>query len=134
VHRARMKATPTPPGQAQAHGRARDAPWLKPCCVQCGLAASERKTATTKAQRSFSWLQSRGEPPSWPAKKHVRRRRFYAHRHYHMLKDGTIHQDLGSGEFSTSVRRKSREAVLVNQIAKLGFESHLDKPIAKAAC
>ena len=43
---------------------------------------------------------------------------------YHMLKDGTHHQDLGANHFdhrSTEIRAKR----LVAQIAKLGFEVQL---------
>jgi transposase len=50
---------------------------------------------------------------------------------YHMLKDGTFHEDLGAGYFD---RRSPETKVkrLARQIAKLGYEVTL-QPIAKAA-
>ena len=50
---------------------------------------------------------------------------------YHMLKDGTEHQDLGADPFdrrSTDAKAKR----LVAQLAKLGFDAQL-QPLAKAA-
>src|SRR4030081_4117705 len=50
---------------------------------------------------------------------------------YHMLKDGTVHQDLGSGHFDQRAPHIKVKR-LVNQITKLGFEVTL-QPIANAA-
>jgi hypothetical protein len=50
---------------------------------------------------------------------------------YHMLKDGTFHQDLGADHFdrrSTEVKAKR----LVAQLTKLGFQVEL-QPLAQAA-
>jgi len=50
---------------------------------------------------------------------------------YHMLKDGTLHQDLGADHFdrrSTEVKAKR----LVAQLTKLGFQVEL-QPLPKAA-
>ncbi len=50
---------------------------------------------------------------------------------YHMLNDGTVHQDLGAGHFD----RRSTDAKatrLVSQLTKLGFQVQL-QPLAEAA-
>ena len=50
---------------------------------------------------------------------------------YHMLKNGTAHQDLGADHFDRRpVEVKANK--LVGQLAKLGFEVEL-RPLAKAA-
>src|SRR5712672_685669 len=101
------------------------APWLKTMLVQCAWAAKRKKDSYYRAQ--FFRLQSKRGPQK--AICAVAASLLTAI--YHMLKDGTIHQDLGSGYFDQrppeiKVKR------LVNQIAKLGFEVTL-QPIAKAA-
>src|SRR6266581_4700209 len=119
------------PGQNESAGKRRaarlrkGAPWLKTILVQCAWAAKRKKDSYYKAQ--FFRLQSRRGPQK--AICAVAASLLTAI--YHMLKDGTIHQDLGSGYFDQrppeiKVKR------LVNQIAKLGFEVTL-QPIAKAA-
>src|SRR5467141_1461011 len=119
------------PGQNESAGKRKrtrlrkGAPWLKTMLVQCAWAAKRKKDSYYKAQ--FFRLQSRRGPQK--AICAVAASLLTAI--YHMLKDGTIHQDLGSGYFDQrppeiKVKR------LVNQIAKLGFEVTL-QPIAKAA-
>ena len=119
------------PGQNESAGKRKrtrlrkGAPWLKTMLVQCAWAAKRKKDSYYKAQ--FFRLQSRRGPQK--AICAVAASLLTAI--YHMLKDGTIHQDLGSGYFDhrppeIKVKR------LVNQIAKLGFEVTL-QPIAKAA-
>jgi hypothetical protein len=50
---------------------------------------------------------------------------------YHMLKDGTAHQDLGSNHFEErSVEARAKR--LVGQLSKLGFQVQL-QPLATAA-
>jgi hypothetical protein len=50
---------------------------------------------------------------------------------YHMLKDGTTHQDLGGNHFEErSVEVRTRR--LVGQLSKLGFQVQL-QPLATAA-
>jgi transposase len=47
---------------------------------------------------------------------------------YHMLKDGTKHQDLGANHFDSRFKAKR----LVTQLKKLGFQVQL-QPLAEAA-
>src|SRR6266478_497487 len=119
------------PGQNESAGKVKStrlrkgAPWLKTMLVQCAWAAKRKKDSYYKAQ--FFRLQSR----RGPQKAICAVAASILTAIYHMLKDGTIHQDLGSGYFDQrppeiKVKR------LVNQIAKLGFEVTL-QPIAKGA-
>jgi transposase len=101
------------------------APWLKTMLVQCAWAAKRKKDSYYKAQ--FFRLQSKRGPQK--AICAVAASILVAI--YHMLKDGTLHKDLGAQYFDqrgpdAKIKR------LVGQIAKLGFAATL-QPIAKAA-
>ena len=93
--------------------------------VQCAWAAKRKKDSYYKAQ--FFRLQSKRGPQK--AICAVAASLLTAI--YHMLKHGTLHQDLGSSYFDhrTPDLKVKR---LVNQITKFGFEVTL-QPIAKAA-
>lgn len=119
------------PGQNESAGKRRSsrlrkgAPWLKTMLVQCAWPASRKKDGYYKAQ--FQRLRSRRGPKK--AICAVAASMLTAI--YHMLKDGTHYQDLGADHFdrrSTEVKAKR----LVDQLAKLGFQVHL-QPIAEAA-
>ena len=101
------------------------APWLKTMMVQCAWAAKRKKDSYYKAQ--FFRLQAKRGPQK--AICAVAASLLTAI--YHMLKDGTCHQDLGASYFD---RRAPHIKVkrLVSQITKLGFEVTL-QPVAKAA-
>jgi transposase len=119
------------PGQNESAGKRKrtrlrkGAPWLKTTMVQCAWAAKRKKDSYYKAQ--FFRLQSRRGPQK--AICAVAASLLTAI--YHMLKDGTLHQDLGSGYFDKRTPDLKVKR-LVNQITKLGFEVTL-QPIAKAA-
>lgn len=119
------------PGQNESAGKRKSsrlrkgAPWLKTMLVQCAWAASRKKDSYYKAQ--FNRLRSRRGPKK--AICAVAASMLTAI--YHMLKDGTFHQDLGADHFdrrSTEVKAKR----LVAQLAKLGFQVQL-QPLAEAA-
>ena len=124
----------SPTGQARglkAHGKRKSsrlrkgAPWLKTMLVQCAWAASRKKDSYYKAQ--FNRLRSRRGPKK--AICAVAASMLTAI--YHMLKDGTFHQDLGADHFdrrSTEVKAKR----LVAQLTKLGFQVEL-QPLPQAA-
>jgi transposase len=101
------------------------APWLKTMLVQCAWAAKRQKDSYYKAQ--FYRLQSK----RGPQKAICAVAASILTAIYHMLKDGTTHQDLGAGYFDQRTPQ-SRVKRLVSQIAKLGFEVTL-QPIANAA-
>ncbi|PPQ27464.1 IS110 family RNA-guided transposase [Rhodopila globiformis] len=119
------------PGQNESAGKRRSAklrkgaPWLKVILVQCARAASRTKGKYYKAQ--FWRLCARhGKKKAACA---VAASMLTAI--YHMLKDGTEHQDLGAEYFD---RRppEAKAKKLVGQLAKLGFAVEL-RPIAEAA-
>ena len=119
------------PGQNESAGKRKSsrlrkgAPWLKTMLVQCAWAASRRKDSYYKAQ--FNRLRSKRGPKK--AICAVAASMLTAI--YHMLKDGTLHQDLGADHFdrrSTEVKAKR----LVAQLTKLGFQVEL-QPLPKAA-
>jgi len=119
------------PGQNQSAGKRKSsrlrkgAAWLKTMLVQCAWAASRRKDSYYKAQ--FNRLRSKRGPKK--AICAVAASMLTAI--YHMLKDGTLHQDLGADHFdrrSTEVKAKR----LVAQLTKLGFQVEL-QPLPKAA-
>jgi transposase len=119
------------PGQNESAGKRKrtrlrkGAPWLKTMLIQCAWAAKRAKDSYYKAQ--FFRLQSR----RGPQKAICAVAASILTAIYHMLKNGTVHQDLGSGYFdqrAPDIKVKR----LVSQITKLGFEVTL-QPIAKAA-
>jgi transposase len=100
-------------------------PWLKTMLVQCAWAAKRKKDSYYRAQ--FYRLTGRRGPQK--AICAVAASLLTAI--YHMLKDGTVHQDLGIDYF----KRRSPEAAarrLVAQLAKLGYQAQL-QPLAEAA-
>jgi transposase len=119
------------PGQNESAGKRKStrlrkgAPWLKTTLVQCAWAAKRKKNSYYMAQ--FYRLQARRGPQK--AICAVAASLLTAI--YHMLKDGTQHQDLGADHFqrhSPEVQAKR----LVAQLSKLGFQVQL-QPIAAAA-
>jgi transposase len=119
------------PGHNESAGRRKSSrlrkgsPWLKTMLVQCAWAATRKKDSYYKAQ--FNRL--RGKHGMKKAACAVAASILTAI--YHMLKDGTHHQDLGASHFdhrSAEIRAKR----LAAQIAKLGFLVDL-RPTAEAA-
>src|SRR6266852_200968 len=119
------------PGQNESAGKRKSsrlrkgAPWLKTMLVQCAWAARRKTDSYYKAQ--FNRLCGRRGPKK--AICAVAASLLTAI--YHMLKDGTQHQDLGADHFdsrSTDVKAKR----LVTQLKKLGFQVAL-QPLAEAA-
>jgi transposase len=119
------------PGQNESAGKRKSsrlrkgAPWLKTMLVQCAWGATRKKDGYYRAQ--FNRL--RGKHGQKKAICAVAASMLTAI--YHMLKGGTVHQDLGANHFdhrSTEIRAKR----LAAQIAKLGFEVKL-RPLADAA-
>ena len=119
------------PGQNESAGKRKSsrlrkgAPWLKTVMVQCAWSATRKKDSYYSAQ--FNRL--RGKHGAKKAICAVAASMLTAV--YHMLKDGTQHQDLGANHFdhrSTEIRAKR----LAAQIAKLGFQVQL-RPLAEAA-
>jgi transposase len=119
------------PGQNESAGKRKSsrlrkgAPWLKTMLVQCAWAAKRQKNSYYAAQ--FHRLKSR----RGPQKAICAVAASILTAVYHMLNDGTSHQDLGADYFD----RRSPEAKarrLVAQLSRLGFEVQL-QPLAQAA-
>ena len=119
------------PGQNESAGKRKSSrlrkgsPWLKTLMVQCGWAASRKKDSYYKAQ--FNRL--RGRHGAKKAICAVAASMLTAI--YHMLKNGTEHEDLGADHFDRrSTEIKARR--LAAQIKKLGFEVEI-RPVPQAA-
>jgi transposase len=119
------------PGQNESAGKRnrtrlrKGAPWLKTMLVQSAWPAKRANASYYKAQ--FFRLQAR----RGPQKAICAAAASILTAIYHMLEDGTFHQDLGAAYFD----RRSPEAKvkrLARQIARLGYDVTL-QPSAKAA-
>jgi transposase len=108
------------PGQNESAGKRRSArmrkgaPWLKTSMVQCAWAAVRKKASYPQAQ--FQRLRQRRDPKK--AICAVAASLLTAA--YHMLRDGTVYQDLGADHFRKSTPEAHAKR-LARQIAKLGF-------------
>src|SRR5262249_51449158 len=120
------------PGQNESAGKRKSsrlrkgAPWLKTVMVQCAWSATRKKDSYFTARSSIVCAANTAQKKAICA---VAASMLTAV--YHMLKDGTQHQDLGANHFdhrSTEIRAKR----LAAQIAKLGFQVQL-RPLAEAA-
>lgn len=119
------------PGQNESAGKRKrtrlrkGAPWLKTMLVQCAWAAKRANNSYYKAQ--FFRLQAR----RGPQKAICAVAASILTAIYHMLKNGTFHQDLGAAYFERQ-SPESKVKRLARQIARLGYEVTL-QPTAKAA-
>src|ERR1700694_2062267 len=119
------------PGQNESAGKRKPARlrkgarWLKTMLVQCAWAAKRKKDSYYKAQ--FFRLQSR----RGPQKAICAVAASILTAIYHILKNGTEHQDLGADHFN---RRSTEQQPkrLVAKLTRLGFEVTL-QPTAEAA-
>src|SRR6266700_2711714 len=109
------------PGQNESAGKRKSsrlrkgAPWLKTMLVQCAWAAKRKKDSYYRAL----FHRIRGKRGQKVAACAVAASLLTAI--YHMLKDGTTHQDLGVNHFEErSVEVRARR--LVGQLSKLGFQ------------
>jgi transposase len=112
-------------GKRKSSRLRKGAPWLKTMLVQCAWAAKRKKNCYYKAQ--FDRLRGKRGPKV--AICAVAASLLTAI--YHMLKHGTVHQDLGINHFEEcSVEIRTRR--LVGQLSKLGYQVEL-QPLATAA-
>jgi transposase len=115
------------PGQNESAGKRRStrmrkgAPWLKTTLVQCAWAATRKNASYVQAQ--FQRLRLRRGPKK--AICAVAASLLTAA--YHMLKDGTLYQDLGPDHFRKS-SLKAHVQRLARQITKLGFSCQITPP------
>jgi transposase len=109
-------------GKRKSWRMRKGSPWLKTLLVQCGWAASREKDSYYKAQ--FNRL--RGRHGAKKAICAVAASMLTAI--YHMLKNGTEHEDLGADHFD----RRFKARRLAAQIQKPGFEVEI-RPLPQAA-
>jgi len=91
------------------------APWLKTTLVQCAWAAVRKKDSYLKAQ--FLRIKAR----RGPKKAIMAVAASILTAIYHMLKDGTLYQDLGSKHFQTRSKGQQTKR-LVKRLADLGYD------------
>ena len=91
------------------------APWLKTTLVQCAWAAVRKKDSYLKAQ--FLRIKAR----RGPKKAIMAVAASILTATYHMLKDGTLYQDLGSNHFQTRSKGQQTKR-LVQRLADLGYD------------
>ena len=98
------------------------APWLKPVLVQAAWGAVRKKDSYLRAQ--FYRLKSR----RGPKKAIVAVAASMLKAAFHMLRDGTLYQDLGGDHFDKAAKNKATKR-LVKRLTELGYEVQL-KPAA----
>jgi len=91
------------------------APWLKTTLVQCAWAAVRKKDSYLKAQ--FLRIKAR----RGPKKAIMAVAASILTAIYHMLKDGTLYQDLGSNHFQSRSKGQQTKR-LVKRLADLGYD------------
>ena len=105
-------------GKRRSTRMKKGAPWLKTTLIQCAWAASRSKDSYFQAQ----YLRLRSHRGSKKAVCAVAASILTAA--YHMLKNGTVYQDLGANYFDN--RAKDKQVLrLVGRLQKLGFEVNI---------
>jgi transposase len=102
-------------GKRRSTRMRKGAPWLKTTLVQCALAAARKKVSYLQAQ--FHRVRARRG-----AKKAIGAvAASILTAAYHMLKDGTLYQELGPGHFDKRAQGKQVHR-LINRLRNFGFD------------
>jgi transposase len=101
-------------GKRRSNRLRKGAPWLKTMLVQCAWAAVKKKGSYLQAQ--FYRIKAR----RGPKKAIMAVAASILTAIYHMLKDGTMYQDLGSGHFNRQSKDQQKNR-LVKRLADLGY-------------
>jgi transposase len=109
-------------GKRRSNRLRKGAPWLKTTLVQCACAAVKKKNSYAQA------LYHRIKARRGPAKAIIAVAAHLLTAIYHMLKDGTMYQDLGPNHFDrhSTDRQKTR---LIKRLADLGYAVEI-RPLA----
>ena len=102
-------------GKRRSNRVRKGAPWLKTTLVQCAWAAVRKKDSYLKAQ--FLRIKAR----RGPKKAIMAVAASILTAIYHMLKDGTLYQDLGSNHFQSRSKGQQTKR-LVKRLADLGYD------------
>jgi transposase len=105
-------------GKRRSNRIKKGAPWLKTTLVQCAWAATRKKGKLPPGSIPAPPLQA------WSKEGHCRRRRSILTAAYHLLKNGTLYQDLGANHFDQHAKGK-HVLRLVNRLQNLGFAVHI---------
>jgi transposase len=109
-------------GKRRSNRQRKGANWLKATVVQCALAAARKKGSYLQAQ--FHRLKAR----RGPKKAIMAVVASILTAIYHMLKDGTMYQDLGCDHFKRQSTDQQKKR-LVKRLSELGYAVEL-KPVA----
>jgi len=109
-------------GKRRSNRLRKGAPWLKTTLVQCAWAAKNKKDSYLQAQ--FYRIKAR----RGPKKAIIAVAASILTAIYHMLKDGTMYQDLGRKHFDRRSNDQKKRS-LVKRLADLGYTVEL-KPLA----
>lgn len=101
-------------GKRRSNRMKKGAPWLKTTLIQCAWAATRTKQSYLQAQ----YLRIRSRRGAKKAIGAVAASILTAA--YHMMKDGTLYQDLGPNHFDNRAKGK-HVLLLVNRLQNLGF-------------
>ncbi|MES0404254.1 MAG: IS110 family transposase [Hyphomicrobium sp.] len=107
-------------GKRRSNRLRKGAPWLKTTLVQCAWAAVRKKDSYLQAQ--FHRIKSR----RGPKKAIMAVAASILTAIYHMLKDGTLYQDLGANHFQSRSKGQQTKR-LVKRLADLGYEVALTR-------
>jgi len=102
-------------GKRRSNRVRKGAPWLKTTLVQCAWAAVRKKDSYLKAQ--FLRIKAR----RGPKKAIMAVAASILTAIYHMLKDGTLYQDLGSNHFQSRSKGQQTKR-LIKRLADLGYD------------
>ena len=102
-------------GKRRSNRLRKGAPWLKTTLVQCAWAAVRKKDSYLQAQ--FHRIKSR----RGPKKAIMAVAASILTTIYHMLKDGTLYQDLGANHFQSRSKGQQTKR-LVKRLADLGYD------------
>jgi len=105
-------------GKRRSNRLRKGAPWLKTMLVQCAWAAMRKKGSYLQAQ--FYRIRAR----RGPKKAIMAVAASILTAIYHMLKDGTLYQDLGSNHFQKRSKGQQTQR-LVKRLADLGYAVEL---------
>jgi len=84
-------------GKRRSNRIKKGAPWLKSTLIQCAWCASRTKGSYLQAQYCACVLAAE-------RRKRLCCRGIHPHRIYHMLKNGTLYQDLGTSYFDNRAK------------------------------
>ena len=105
-------------GKRRSNRMRKGSPWLKTTLVQCAWAAARKKDSYLQAQ--FHRIKAR----RGPKKAIMAVAASILTAIYHMLKDGTMYQDLGPNHFDRRSKEQQKNR-LVKRLADLGYAVEL---------